>query len=262
MPPKELRLPRSEAREADLGSRIQAIDAGLLAGAQARGHTIARSTNPPDHRRLVIHGERIGWWLYERSARHKVPLTKKELKSPFMRLEAQRGWKLELRPSGSLVMTIDADFHSTKRVDEHPKRPFEGQVEKLLDKFEAMAAEAAERRKRNEDWQRRAFERQTRSDERSQREDIERGKVRTLDELADDWAEAQRLRRFVDSVAALDAATPDASGRLGPWLTWARTYVDGLDPLTGGTSSFLERLFPPELSEYEMNFGEPEDEEV
>ena len=248
----------SKPHRTDPASRMQAINAALLKAGEARGYAIGYERS--DRKSLVIHGEHVTWRLYERSAQRKVPLTKKELKDPFNSVQAQRGWKEVLVPSGRLGLIIEAEHHGTARVAEHSARPFEGRINKILAKFEKVAAEAAANRKWCVERERRYFERQMRIDERSRLEDIENRKRHMLGSLANDWAEAERLRRFIDRVDQQHAETPDLSGRVGPWLAWAHSHVDALDPLAGGTDSFLERLFPPEPTEYELEFGEPEED--
>ncbi len=52
-------------------------------------------------------------------------------------------------------------------------------------------------------------------------------RVEHLQAELDAWYEADRIRRYCDAADAVYGAEPDAAA----WLTWARQYADGLDPL-------------------------------
>lgn len=238
-----------------LYQRKQEIDALLYKALIARGHTSASETGC-----VVIQGEKIDWRFYETSVQRKIPLTQKEAQSILTSEAAKRrGWRPDWEPGGFLALLIDADFHSEMRIVETRKHPFEGRIEAVVDRFEKIAAETAERRIQQQESLRRAAEAQMRRQERARLQAIEDRKWDEFTGLASDWEKARQLRCFIVRVTRLNDATPDPSGRVREWLLWTRANVDALDPLADGIEGFLERLFPPEPSEYELNFGEPED---
>jgi hypothetical protein len=193
-------------------------------------------------------------------AKRKVPLSPKELRDPFIQSNVREsGWKSVLEPSGFLTFVIEAELRSVERIAEHWRHPFETKIDWLLGKLEEAAAHTAERRRLNAQYHEHEAKRRKRREERRERERIESHKWDGLVELADEWGEARRLRAFIDCLAKLEEADPDPSGRICEWLAWARERIDALDPLAGDTEEFLERLFPPPKSEYELEFGEPED---
>jgi hypothetical protein len=239
----------------DTEQRAREIRAALCKAAEARGHAVDSGS-----RSMTVHGERIAWSMYEPSVRRKAPLTKKELADRYCSsIDRRRGWKFTVEPSGSLMLVIEAALGGKARIADTRKRPLESRIEEIIGRFETMASETAQSRKENEEYERRALERRKRREERERLQLIEDRKWNDLNELADDWAKAERLRRFVRNVTKRNEASPDPSGRVQEWLTWARPYIDGLDPLWNGIESLLERLYPPEVSEYERLFGEPED---
>lgn len=238
----------------DTAHRTQEVVGALRKAVLGRGHTAVSDTGA-----FLINGEQIDWRIYEASVVRKVPLTKKERDDWLNSFIAKRGWRQVLEPGGSLVLAIKAGFHSEIRIVETRKRPLESRIESIVDRLEAIATESAERRAERDEARRRYQERQKRREERLRLEAIEDRKWEAFIELADDWAEAKRLRRFLDRIGKLNEVSPDKSGRLADWLSWAREGVEARDPLSQGLDGFLERLFPPEPSEYELNFGEPED---
>jgi hypothetical protein len=238
----------------DMRPRIREVDTALYKTAEARGHKAGSGG-------ATINGEYVGWSIHEPSVGKKVPLTKKEFadRSSLTSKERERGWKRTFEPSGSLVLLIEADFHSQTRIADTRKRLLESRIEEIIDRLETIASETIQRRKQHQEDDKRAFERQKRREERKRVERIEDRKWDDFVELAEEWERACQLRRFVARVAKLNEASPNPSGRVQEWLACTRDNVDALDPLADGIDGFLERLFPPQPSEYELNFGEPED---
>ena len=238
----------------DMGPRIRELHVALSKAVEAKGHKAGTGW-------ATIQGESLSWTIYEPSVMKKIPLSEKELADRFSITSKarERGWKQGFEPSGSLALVIDAKFHTQARIADTRKLLLEDRIDAIIDKLEAMATEVVERRKQLEEDQRRAEEKRKRREARLARERIEDRKWDEFNEIANDWIRAEQLRRFVRSVAKRNEASPDPSGRVQEWLAWARPYIDGLDPLWNGIESLLERLYPPEVSEYELNFGEPED---
>ena len=54
------------------------------------------------------------------------------------------------------------------------------------------------------------------------------------------WGYVQKLREFLDAVqstAIRKSGAVDPTSRLGRWLTWARSYLDSIDPVERLVSS-------------------------
>jgi hypothetical protein len=93
------------------------------------------------------------------------------------------------------------------------------------------------RRERKEEGRRRQEEARKREDQRRR---IEERNREHLEEGARAWAEARRLRRFIQACERslqADDGSLAAGGWQQGWLAWAWEHADRLDPMTNG---FLE----------------------
>jgi hypothetical protein len=227
----------------------------VLKEAEKRGHRIEHLKNFEDVW-FEIGGEHVEWLLYERDNLRKVPLTKKELKSPF---NSGRTWRQVKVASGFLVLVVSADYNSDHRIDERPGHLLENRAGRILDKFESVAARAADGRK----WQAEFYVRQARRARRERIRQIEGERWMRLREMASEWNEAERLRKFVETVARRMDELKPRPPRVDAWLDWARWRIDDFDPLAEDTEAVFAKVVqrPRRMSDYEREFGVEEDED-
>jgi hypothetical protein len=110
---------------------------------------------------------------------------------------------------------------------------------------EKRARLAREERQRQweEKWRRQEEERRRQEEARKRAERkrrIEEGNRNRLEESAQAWVEARRLRRFIRACEAILRKIEEpvlAGGWQDRWLAWAREHADRLDPMKNG---FLE----------------------
>ena len=118
----------------------------------------------------------------------------------------------------------------------------EEQLGVIILEFEEMAEQAAAHRVELEERSRQIkLEIEQRNQRRAREEKIAEdwGQIR---ELTSDWFEAQRLRRFIDAVAARLHPLPDTEGHGRSWLDWARAKAEELDPMGAGAETTLSEL--------------------
>jgi hypothetical protein len=169
---------------------------------------------------VAIFGQTIEMTLAEKLAQAKLPLTPDDLKYGW---HSVRGYKTELHPTGQLRLRFENYFDSPVRREwlETEEKPLEGRLrEVIVALFVAVAAE----RKRAEAFaerERQRFAEEQRRWEIEERRREERERVADLLKEADAWAQARRLREYVD------ATQP---GRDDEWGSWARRVADSIDP--------------------------------
>jgi hypothetical protein len=203
--------------------KLRLLDA-ILKAADARGHAICHNENALFGIWLVIDRERVDWGFRERY--YYRPLRPTEPKrDPF-----QSGQKNVAEPSGYLVLSIKADYSTTQEVREKPGKLFETRIEEILQKFEAKAAHAAEKKKQWEESERARWERQKRRLRVRTLERREEERWSELCRMAADWKEANDMRAFVDLVAARMNELEKRPARADLWLKWAGWRIDTLDP--------------------------------
>lgn len=169
---------------------------------------------------IAIFGQTIEMTLAEKLTQVKLPLTPDDLKYSWHR---EKGYKNELRPSGLLRLRFENYFDSPVRREwlETQEKPLEGRLrEVIVGLFVAAAAQRKRAEERAERERQRQLE-EMRRWKREERERAERERVESLLEEADAWAQARRLREYVD--AAL-------SERDDRWVKWAREVADSIDP--------------------------------
>jgi hypothetical protein len=203
--------PATEARR----RRIASV---LLREIEKRGGKI--KANGEHKFEIAIFGQTIEMTLAEKLTQVKLPLTPDDLKYGW---HSNKGYKTELRPSGLLRLRFENYFDSPIRREwlETEEKPLEGRLrEVMVGLFVAAAAE----RKRDEAFalrERQRFEEEQRRWELEERRRAERERVESLMREADAWAQARRLRKYID------AAQNDFDQE---WATWARGVADAIDP--------------------------------
>jgi hypothetical protein len=152
------------------------------------------------------------------------------------------GQRMELEPSGRLMLRIGSSDATTGIVDKPPRL-----IESLLNRFVAQLVRRAldekrhrairaerERRWRHHDDERR---------QRQQKEDSERLRRRRLRLSAARWGQHQRVSQFVESVEQRILAgrvRPESQELASRWLEWAKTHLAQIDPI----DAFLAESWP------------------
>jgi hypothetical protein len=213
--------------------RAQRYRDALLKGAGKRGYTVEGNN-------FNIHGCRIDWHFYERDVRRKAPLTKKELKTWEHYSIGKRGWKEVREPSGWLTFGFSIERRREIRILEQQNDPLD--IERILNRFEKMAAEiAAESKRRYEEEQRK----EKRAAERATSREVEEGRWEAMHDMLDDIAKAERLRRLINRVAAQSPLRPDQARRVKKWVRWATAHANAIDPIATDFDIVLSRLGMP-----------------
>lgn len=123
--------------------------------------------------------------------------------------------------------------HSVKKsILETDARPIEGRLNDFVVAAVALANERAEWERRHaEAEERRRIEERQRHEEHRQRE-AEAARIKGLEEEAERWYRARRVRDYVDAVrAAAQAGSETGGDRLTSWIQWAEGYARSLDPV-------------------------------
>lgn len=212
--------------------RILRVESALYAALEVRGHAVKRHA-------ATIGGYVIGFEMHEPVYLRSVPLTKQD--EGFRRRVRQTK---EVRiPSGQLVLTATCALARTKRrLKDRLDKPLERQIDEIVRRFEAMAAQAAQSERdaieSEAQWQaelRRAAHRLHKRQEREARPE-------RLRSSADDWIAADHIRAFLDVLEKrLSSAGSPTPAHLTEWLVWARNHVEALDPLSDEGMARLRR---------------------
>jgi hypothetical protein len=222
----------------DCKLRMRQLAADLLEVAKKRGYRVGYASSGRCY--FVIHDERVEWFLYERSVQRKIPLTKQERKSWQFAHCAERGWKFELQPSSWMMLVVKVDYHSAIKISERPR--YRLKPEEVMDRFDALAAEAAAEKKRRDDE---AREERRRAVARARSRRVEDGRWDAMYEIMSAAEKTQRLRRFINTVATHSPMRPDQERRVRKFVRWAKAHADAIDPMTKGFDDVLARLWLP-----------------
>jgi len=74
-------------------------------------------------------------------------------------------------------------------------------------------------------------------EEERQRIEVERQRLRELENQAQFWARSEQLRAYIRAVETAASKQPllnELQEELAKWVLWASAYADRLDPLQGG----------------------------
>jgi hypothetical protein len=250
------RWPRQSWYQSEPGIRELRILSALYDALEKRGHRLEHPKGSVQPVWCVIGGERIEFYIIEYVRPTKVALSRAELKEP-LNIADGRTTKTVQKATGQLVLLASRKFQYQKRRWSDSDGPLEKQLGTIILKFEQMAEQAAadriEWKERNRQIEEKiACENEERARRQKEEEDWER-----LREMARDWAEAERLRRFLDVVGTRLQPLSDEQGHGRTWLNWARARVAELDPM--GTDA--ETTFSQLLEGHGMYRWEEEEEE-
>jgi hypothetical protein len=203
----------------------------LLKALEARGFISRDSV-------VRIRGETIAFGVRESVKQQDHVPTPKELEDQ-RRWSWQRPPRWDHAPTGTLALRIDefTSAQTRKTWSDRRNRPLEEQLNEVV----AGMVLVADAKRRDEQERRREQERQEEAERRClelerQRQE-EEARRRDLHAQADRWARSWQLRRYlraVERVAVSRATGSTQNDEQQRWLTWARQYVDRLDPLTCG----------------------------
>jgi hypothetical protein len=170
---------------------------------------------------IAIFGQTIEMTFAEKLAQVKLPLTPDELKQSWYR---ERGYKTELRPTGLLRLRFENYFDVPIRREwmETQEKPLEGRLREVIVGLYIAAAAERKRSEEHAEWERQRQLEEIRRWEAEERRREERERVESLLQEADAWAQATRLRQYIDAVK--DAR--DAS-----WVKWACEVASVIDPI-------------------------------
>ncbi len=212
--------------------RMLFILSALLTALESRGHVLQR---PPGYlypMRCEIAGVPVDMALHELQAWRETRAARSKRKKG---LPSDQG---EWVSTGRLRLTAEGDHK--KRRWEDGRRPLELQLGRAILSLERLAAAHIEAKRRGEESER-AYERA--KERRARRIRHREHQAECWSELRDAAAnleEARLLRRFISEVVRRARAMPEPPANLTSWLTWARTRVKELDPLSDGPGAFLE----------------------
>jgi hypothetical protein len=156
--------------------------------------------------------------------------------------------KCEEVPTGLLVLDSGSSYRGDVHCEDTERgHRIEDAINELIVGWVVAAGEGRiARRRAAEEQARRQEEQRQRREREAQLLERQRAEQARLDELraaASNWAEAQRLRAYLQAVEASVLqrhGVIDPGSELAQWLTWAREQADRLDPLTESPPSVLD----------------------
>jgi hypothetical protein len=236
-----------------LGRRALRLRSELFMGAEARGWGLAHPQGELRPVWAVIAGQRVDFYVYERAQRRRVPLTPKELRQPS-NLALDRRWRQVTEPSGRLAVKGTAAFGNTRLWVDQPDQSLDLVLSDILDGLEELAQAAAAKQVQLDDWHRRYEANERRREGQARRAQAEADRWEAVRDLAADWDEAERVRRFLAALEAQLRTAPDGeAAREG--LQWARRKAEALDPLSDANVASVRGL----LQRTRRRRGRPKD---
>lgn len=217
----------------DQGFAVENVDTGV----GQRGYM--PWTGPRDgHIRVTVRGHQesirlseIGlpsrvWWEQQNEARSRPHFLGDKERKPLPPYEAKATGKLCLDFVGFSTSERPCSWADSKSAS------LESRLPELLYEAEARALDAEERARQAE---RAAEERQQRWEsamETAKERYIRADRGRALEQDAATWRRAVQVREFCDAAEVKFGSMSDQLAEaFSDWLSWAREYADGLDPL-------------------------------
>lgn len=212
-----------EVTKAMLQRAMRIMDA-VVKAFETRGWEVTLGAGDDRNSYVTILGQRVPFGVREPRRRVNVPPAERRSYGP----------DYQEQPSGRLALVLrDYWGHSVKKsILETDARPIEGRLNDFVVAAVALANERAEwERRRAEAEERRRIEERQRHEEHRQHE-AEAARIKGLEEEAERWYRARRVREYVDAVrAAAQAGSETGGDRLTPWIQWAEGYARSLDPV-------------------------------
>ena len=223
-----------------LRRRALRLRSELFMGAEARGWGLAHPQGQLRPVWAVIAGQRVDFYVYERAQRRRVPLTAKELRQPS-NVALDRRWRQVTEPSGRLAVKATAAFGNARLWVDRPDQYLDLILSEILDGLQSLAQAAAAKQVERDDWHRRYEANERRRERRARRAQAEADRWEAVRDLAADWGEAERLRRFLAALEAHPRTEPDGE-RVREGLQWARRKAEELDPLSDANAASVRGL--------------------
>lgn len=185
-----------------------AIMQTLLNALEARGMPVAVTADRKTE--ATVLGQRISFRMIERQKQVLVPPDQRGSYGPPYRLT----------PAGTLALEIEGAYWTKSRWTDGSGR----RLEHRLNEFIIGLVEAA---LKDQQLQREREERERLWREEERKREIQRERIRQLDEWLAAWRRCADVRAFV---AAARAFMVKAGGDREEWLVWAEGYANWLDP--------------------------------
>jgi hypothetical protein len=223
-----------------LGRRALRLRSELLIGTEARGWALAHPRGELRPVWAVIAGQRVDFYVYEREQRRRIPLTAKELRQPS-NLAPDRRWRQVTEPSGRLAVKATAAYGNTRLWVDQPGQPLDAILSEILDGLEGLARAAAAKQVELDDWHRRYEANERRRARQERRAQDEADRWEDLRDLAANWDEAERVRRFLAALETQLRSSP-ADPAVSAGLQWAWRKANALDPLSETNAATVRGL--------------------
>ncbi|MEP4163220.1 hypothetical protein [Maricaulis sp.] len=227
----------------DLDKRIWRIKSALFKVLEKRGHEIEHERGRPRVLWFVIDSERINFSLYERVRHRKERLTAEERRNRESWLS--QTWKQWTEPTGLLKFSAHAEImgkHRQKEWEEKEGAPIEGRLGKIVIALEAMAVLAAEERARRAEQERIRREEEHRHYLARRAREHDQKRWNRFRQMATDWEECDRLRRFIAVLESEAVALVEPSPQLEERIAWARARLNAMDPMAEGATGVAARI--------------------
>jgi hypothetical protein len=180
----------------------------LLTALEERGMAVAVTADRKTE--AIVLGQRVSFRMIERQKQLLIPPDQRGSYGPPYRLT----------PAGTLALEIESAYWTKSRWADGSGR----RLEDRLNEFIIGLVEAA---LKDQQLQRERQERERRWREEEHKREIQRERIRQLDEWLAAWRRCADVRAFV---AAARVFMMKAGGDREEWLVWAEGYANSLDP--------------------------------
>ena len=135
-------------------------------------------------------------------------------------------------PSGRLALTFEilGGYRSDVNIEDRGRRKLEDKLDEVLEALAKAAEKIRDTRALEEQRVRDAELARRHAEDRARQQWEEEQRRHLLLRQADDWSRAQALRQFI-AAARAHAELKGQLSEAAPWLEWAVSVADALDPL-------------------------------
>lgn len=224
-----------------LEKRTRLILNGLFKAVERRGHKATTERGSMHQAHLLIQGHRFDYTLVERYTQRRVALTAAELKLPE-NASVNRRVRQMREQTGQLQLTIKTSYYNKAVWRDEPERSLEDQLGEIIADLEAMAVKETEAKARQAEAEKLRWEEERRRAEVQRQRRQDANQWRRLRELAQRDEEAQRMRRFVETLRVRAANEGGESEEIAAWLIWAEEWIAAWDPLTDGVGAVMGQV--------------------
>ncbi|MGO9564526.1 MAG: hypothetical protein ACLPPV_17895 [Candidatus Korobacteraceae bacterium] len=204
---------------------------------------------------FVALGQSIPFSIFETADRRVLESPAPQRPGRYVRIITFRGKPVEYVPTGKMTLTLEFYGGSLRTTWHEGKNNLHELVPEIMATFfKAAVLRRRERLKQiaeAEARQRRAIA----LEKLRRRIDEEERRVKDLEQAAENWAKAKKIREYVLAIIELNKASGEELGPdtpIGIWTVWALQQADLLDPLVKSPPSVLDRKkeLPPENRPY------------